>query len=281
MTPLCKRMLDELQLRNLSACTTRAYVGAVERFSKYFQKSPEKMGPEQVREYLLHLIREKESRPNTVMVNRSGLRFLYVCTLKQSWFEESVPEPKRRPLLPRVLGVEEVTRILDSTLNLRHWTILATWQRSTRQPYDAVKCNVSRSATSTASGWCCMSVKARAAFPARLGSPRRCWKDCAFTSEATGRRTGCSLPGRIPPHHSMTARFALCVLRQANGPASNIAFIRTCFAMPPPRICSMPAPTFARSRFCLDTPASRLRQDTFTSPSGDCKLSGARSMRSR
>jgi integrase/recombinase XerD len=126
MTPLRQRMLDELQLRNLSACTTRAYVGAVERFSNYFQKSPEKMGPEQVREYLLHLIRDKESRPNTVMVNRSGLRFLYVCTLKQSWFEESIPEPKRRLLLPRVLGVEEVTRILDSTLNLKHWTILAT-----------------------------------------------------------------------------------------------------------------------------------------------------------
>jgi integrase/recombinase XerD len=126
MTPLRQRMLDELQLRNLSACTTRAYVGAVERFSKYFQKSPEKMGPEQVREYLLHLIRDKESRPNTVMVNRSGLRFLYVCTLKRNWFEESIPEPKRWLLLPRVLGVEEVTRILDCTLNLKHWTILAT-----------------------------------------------------------------------------------------------------------------------------------------------------------
>jgi site-specific recombinase XerD len=60
------------------------------------------------------------------MVNRSGLRFLYVCTLKRSWFDESIPEPKRRPLLPRVLSVEEVTRILDSTLNLKHWTILAT-----------------------------------------------------------------------------------------------------------------------------------------------------------
>jgi integrase/recombinase XerD len=126
MTPLRQRMLDELQLRNLSACTTRAYVGAVERFSKYFQKSPEKMGPEQVREYLLHLIRDKESMPNTVLVNRYGLRFLYVCTLKQTWFEESIPEPKKRPLLPHVLSVEEVTRILDSTLNLKHWTILAT-----------------------------------------------------------------------------------------------------------------------------------------------------------
>ena len=126
MTSLRKRMLDQLQSRNLSACTTRAYVGAVERFSKYFHKSPDKLGLEEVREYLLHLIRDKESLPNTVMVNRSGLRFLQSCKLKQSWFAESVPEPKRRPILPRVLGVEEVTRILDSTLNLKQWTILAT-----------------------------------------------------------------------------------------------------------------------------------------------------------
>ena len=126
MKSLRKRMLDELQLRNLSACTTRAYVGAVERFSKYFHKSPDKLGPELVREYLLHLIRDKELLPNTVMVNSSGLRFLCVYTLKQGWFAESVPEPERRPILPHVLGVEEVTRILDSTLNLKHWTILAT-----------------------------------------------------------------------------------------------------------------------------------------------------------
>ncbi len=105
---------------------TRAYLGAVERFAQYFQKSPQQLGVEQVREYLLHLIRDKEAPPNTVMVNRSALRFLYVCTLKQSWFQEGIPQPKRRPTLPDVLSAEEVTRILDCTHNLKHWTILAT-----------------------------------------------------------------------------------------------------------------------------------------------------------
>jgi integrase/recombinase XerD len=126
MTPLRKRMLDELELRNLSARTTRTYVGVVERFAKYFQKPPQQLGPQQVREYLLHLIRDQAAPPSTVLVYRAALRFLYVCTLKRSWFEERVPQPKRRPTLPDVLSAEEVTRLLDSTSNLKHWTLLAT-----------------------------------------------------------------------------------------------------------------------------------------------------------
>ena len=113
MTPLRKRMLDELQLRNLSALTTRAYIGAVERFAQYFQKSPQQLGVEQVRDYLLHLIRDRKAAPNTVMVNRSALCFLYVCTLKQSWFEENIPQPKRRRTLPDVLSAEEITRMVE------------------------------------------------------------------------------------------------------------------------------------------------------------------------
>lgn len=127
MTPLRQQMQDELQLRNLSARTTRAYIGAVARFAQYFQKSPQQLGVEQVREYLLHLIRDRKAPPNTVMVNRSALRFLYVCTLKQSWFDESIPWPKRPPTLPEVLSAEEVTHMLDSTHNLKHWTMLATF----------------------------------------------------------------------------------------------------------------------------------------------------------
>ena len=127
MTPLRSRMLEELQLRNLSTQTTHAYVAAVERFARYFDKSPQKLGPEHVREYLLHLIRDNKARPSTVLVNRAALRFVYVCTLKQQWFEDEIPHPKRRLTLPGILSAEEVTRMLDSTYNLKHWSILATF----------------------------------------------------------------------------------------------------------------------------------------------------------
>ena len=120
-------MLEELQLRNLSAQTAHAYVAAVERFAKYFNKAPQKLGPEHVREYLLHLIRDNKAMPSTVLVKRAALRFVYVCTLKQQWFEDEIPHPKRRLTLPGILSTDEVTRMLDGTHNLKHWSILATF----------------------------------------------------------------------------------------------------------------------------------------------------------
>jgi Phage integrase, N-terminal SAM-like domain len=74
MTPLRSRMLEELQLRNLSEQTAHTYVTSVERYAHYFGKSPQKLGPGHVSEYLLHLIRDNKAVPNTVLVNRAALR---------------------------------------------------------------------------------------------------------------------------------------------------------------------------------------------------------------
>lgn len=127
MTPLRSRMLEEIQLRNLSEITAHTYVSSVERYARYFNKSPLKLGAEDVREYLLHLMHDNKAMPSTVLVNRAALRFLYVSTLKQKWFDEHIPHPKRRHTLPGTLSADEVTRMLDVTLNLKHWTILATF----------------------------------------------------------------------------------------------------------------------------------------------------------
>jgi integrase/recombinase XerD len=126
MTSLRQRMLEELRLRNLSEQTTRLYIGSVKRFSQYFRRSPDQLGPEQIREFLLHLIDDRKSAPSTIQLYRSALRFLYVTMLKRSWFEQDVVRIKKRLKLPTVLSAEDITRILDHTTNLKHWTILAT-----------------------------------------------------------------------------------------------------------------------------------------------------------
>jgi site-specific recombinase XerD len=126
MTPLRKRMIEELQLRNLSHLTIEAYVKAVERFAKHFHASPERLGPEQIRQYLLFLINERKVSASTVHVNRAALHFLYVKTLKQAWFDDEIARAKRIPSLPDVIGSPAVADILNRTTNLKHWTIIAT-----------------------------------------------------------------------------------------------------------------------------------------------------------
>lgn len=127
MTPLRKRMLDELQLRNYADLTADRYLDAVKRFAEFFGKSPERLGPEQIRQYLLHLVQEKKAAPSTVQIHRAALKFLYVKTLNQPWFDERIARARKRQRLPSVLSAAEITRILDHTVNLKHWMIIATF----------------------------------------------------------------------------------------------------------------------------------------------------------
>jgi integrase/recombinase XerD len=125
MTPLRKRMFDELQLRNYAEFSIERYLDAVQKFAEFFGKSPQRLGPEQVRKFLLHLVQERKLAPSTVEIHRAALKFLYVKTLQQPWFDERIPRARKRQRLPAVLSAEEITRILDHTINLKHWVMIA------------------------------------------------------------------------------------------------------------------------------------------------------------
>ena len=127
MTPLRKRMFDELQLRNYADFTIERYLDAVRRFAEFFGRSPQQLGSEQVRKYLLHLVQERRAAPSTVQIHRAALKFLYVKTLHRAWFDERIPRARKRQRLPAVLSAEEITRILDHTTNLKHWVMIATF----------------------------------------------------------------------------------------------------------------------------------------------------------
>ena len=115
MTPLRQRMTEELRLRNSSEETIRSYIGSVERFARYYDKSPDRMDVEHVRSYLLHLLEQRKLSWSAIHANRAALRFLYVRILKQPWFDEEIQTPKRHLKLPTVLSAEEITRILDAS----------------------------------------------------------------------------------------------------------------------------------------------------------------------
>jgi integrase/recombinase XerD len=119
-------MLEELQRRNYSQETTRAYLFAVRDFARYFHRSPEELGPEQIRQYQLHLFHVKKLAPHSVAQRTAALRFLFVKTLKRPYTPEHIPFPKVPLRLPTVLSPEEVTGLIDAAPNLLYRTILMT-----------------------------------------------------------------------------------------------------------------------------------------------------------
>jgi integrase/recombinase XerD len=94
MTPLRKRMIEDLRLRNYSEQTVRSYTEAVARFACYFKKSPELLGPEHIRQYQLHLVNERKLAWSTFRLRLSALKYLYTRILKQAWFDQEVVKPK-------------------------------------------------------------------------------------------------------------------------------------------------------------------------------------------
>lgn len=126
MTQLRKKMLEELQRRNYSHRTAKTYVRIVRDFAEYFHQPPDKLGPEQIRQYQAHLFQAKKLAPTTVSQYVSALRFLFVKTLRRHFLAEYIPFPKSRKRLPTVLSPEEVTRLIDAACNLYHRTLLMT-----------------------------------------------------------------------------------------------------------------------------------------------------------
>jgi integrase/recombinase XerD len=119
-----KLMLDELQRCNYAQNTVRAYIHAVEDFSRYFHRSPDRLGPEQIREYQVHLFRDCKLSPGTIEGRTAALRFLFVKTLRRPYLSGHIPFPKRQRRMPTVLSQEEVARLIASAQNLMHRTML-------------------------------------------------------------------------------------------------------------------------------------------------------------
>ena len=126
MTQLRQKMLEEIQRRNYSHRTAKTYVRIVRDFAEYFHQPPDKLGPEQIRQYQAHLFQAKKLAPATVSQYVSALRFLFVKTLRRHFLAEYIPFPKSRKRLPTVLSPEEVTRLIDAACNLYHRTLLMT-----------------------------------------------------------------------------------------------------------------------------------------------------------
>jgi integrase/recombinase XerD len=126
MTPLRRRMTEDMTLRNRAPKTIRAYTGYVADFARYFHAPPDRLGPEHVRSYLLHLLQERQASWDVYRQARLALRFFYTVTLGREWVVARVARPKVPKKLPVVLSRGETARFLDALENPKHRALLMT-----------------------------------------------------------------------------------------------------------------------------------------------------------
>jgi integrase/recombinase XerD len=120
-------MTEDMQVRNLSPRTQATYLLQVSLFARYFHRSPQVLGPEEIRSYQVYLTNEKKLAPSSLRIAVAALRFLYKVTLRKDWnLPDLIPVPKKPQRLPVVLSPPEVQHFLSCVASLKHRTILTT-----------------------------------------------------------------------------------------------------------------------------------------------------------
>jgi len=119
-------MLEELQRHNYSRETIRLYLFAVKDFARYFKKRPDLLTQEHMREFQLHLLKERKLAVETVAQRVTALRFFFVKVLKRPYEELDLVYPKLPQRLPTVLSEEEVTKLIESASSAYHRVIITT-----------------------------------------------------------------------------------------------------------------------------------------------------------
>jgi len=124
MGKLREQMLVDLQLSGAKPSTQRTYLREAQNLAKYFNKPPEELGEDELKAYLLHLIKERHLSEGTYRFYVAGLKFLYRTTLKREWAVEKIRYPRAKRKLPVVLDLTEVQSLFSVTKNLKHKAIL-------------------------------------------------------------------------------------------------------------------------------------------------------------
>ena len=123
LTPTHARRPADSQL--LPPHHRRRICATVAQFAKHFRTSPDRLGPEHIRTYQLHLLQQQVSK-SIFIQTVCALRFFYETTLGRPWMVEYIPYPKKPKTLPVILSRDEVKALLLAPRHLKHRAILAT-----------------------------------------------------------------------------------------------------------------------------------------------------------
>jgi len=124
MSPLRRRMLEDMQLRNFSTSTQRSYIGYVAGYAKFYNTDPQKLGLDDIRNYQLHLIEDRRLSPQSINCFVASAKFLYTVTLEMPWTDDHFTRLKVPEKLPVVLSQAEVAAFFSHIGVLKHRAIL-------------------------------------------------------------------------------------------------------------------------------------------------------------
>lgn len=126
MTPLRRKMLNDLIIRNLAENTQKSYLQAVTGLARYYKRSPDQLSVQEVQGYLLYLSQERHLAWKSCNTIRHGLRFFYQVTLERPAIQFYLPCAKEPSKLPEILSHEELVRLFTVTTNRKHRALLMT-----------------------------------------------------------------------------------------------------------------------------------------------------------
>jgi integrase/recombinase XerD len=129
MTPLRQKLIDEVQLRGFSINTQDSYVRCVAGLAQFYHRSPDQIGDEQIKDYLLLLLRIRKLAVSSIIVAVSALRFFFGQVLHRPMkaIEEALPRMKKPVQRPRVYSVAELERLFGyPDLNRKHRAMFLT-----------------------------------------------------------------------------------------------------------------------------------------------------------
>jgi len=126
MGKLRQRMEADLRLQNLRPRTQVEYLRCARKLAEHFMRSPEELGKEDIRGYLLNLLRVRKLSPSTMKVHIASLKFLYGVTLNRPEVVRSVRMPRMPKKLPEVLSGKEVVAIIGAVESVKYRAVVMT-----------------------------------------------------------------------------------------------------------------------------------------------------------
>ena len=126
MTALRQKMIENMQLHGFAERTQKSYMQGVRQLTEYYNKPPDQINEEELRQYFLYLKNVKRVSRSTITLALCGIKFFYERTMQQQWTTLALVRPQREKKLPVVLSVDEVRQILARVRRWRYRVCLST-----------------------------------------------------------------------------------------------------------------------------------------------------------